>query len=129
MPVLAYASDDFVTANAQDSVADVRAALAEAGRSEAFLVDADGRFAGVWRIAGDVGTVPVRDAARPPAVRFDETTTVVDAMHLLCGFVGDAVPVVHSRTARLLGVVPEAAIIEAYLDTSRSLREEENAAL
>jgi len=129
MPVIDHASDDFVRATSGTPRSALDAALAAAGRGEAFVVDGDGRFVGVYRPAPGGGAGPVEAAAVAPAVRFDETTSVTDAMQLLLGFVGDAVPVVQSDTGRLLGVVPEAAVIEAYLDTSRTLREEENAAL
>ena len=46
----------------------------------------------------------------------------------LRGFVGDAAAVVSSVDGTLLGVAPESAIIEAYLDRVRSLRREENEA-
>jgi CIC family chloride channel protein len=71
----------------------------------------------------------VGDLLRPAPLAFDEETTVMEAMRRLEGFVGDAVPVLERGTGRLLGVVTEAAVLGAYLEVSRQLREEENAAL
>ena len=50
-------------------------------------------------------------------------------MEQLENFVGDAVPVVDPADNRLLGVVTEADIIQAYLKMVSRLRQEENATL
>ena len=71
--------------------------------------------------------VTVAASMKPPALIFNETTTLPEAMRGLEGFVGDVIPVVHSSSNKLLGVVKQAAIIKAYLDAVRSLRREENA--
>ena len=123
---------DFLRAEPTAPAVDVRRRLGGSEWSEAFVVDPDGRFEGMVRdkhlvtVASDA---QVRDVMRPPRLRFDEGTTVVAAMRAVRDYVGDAVPVVHSKDGRLVGVVTEAAIIQAYLDVSRHLREEENAAL
>jgi CIC family chloride channel protein len=48
-------------------------------------------------------------------------------MELLRGFLGEAVPLV-SKDRKLMGVVPEEAVIRAYLEIVHDLREEENEA-
>lgn len=68
----------------------------------------------------------VADVTRPATVIFDEETNVKQAMEKFIGFVGTAAPLVSSD-GRLLGVVTEADIFRAYLDTVQELRNEENA--
>ena len=68
----------------------------------------------------------VAEAMRPANIVFSEETNVQQAMEKFIGFVGIAAPLVASD-GRLLGVVTEADIFRAYLDTVEELRNEENA--
>ena len=45
------------------------------------------------------------------------------------GFVGELTPVVAAADGRLLGVVSESNVIDAYLETVNRLRREENESL
>jgi len=65
--------------------------------------------------------------ARTDDLVFDEATTIWEAMERIRDFVGEAVPLVD-RHGRLLGVVPEGAVIEGYMEAVHDLRREENAA-
>ncbi len=129
-PALNLATRDFVEARAEAPAAEIVARLAADPRwNEAFVVDDAARFVGVFRISPRAGSGTVGAAAVPASATLDETTSVAEAMRRLGDFVGDAVPVVHSRSGALLGVVPEAELIAAYLSVSNALKEEENAAL
>ena len=111
---------------------DLAAQLLSAGLAECTLLDAEGTYRGLVRLVdlvGQPGSSTVDEHARTDAVVFDERTTLSEAMERLRGFVGDAAAVVSSVDGRLLGVAPESAIIEAYLDRVRELRREENEAL
>ena len=126
---------DFPKADPGEPVREARRRLAGAGWRTAFAVDAQGRFLGVLRLVpgaagmrGDEAdaSAPVGDCVEAPPLRFDETTTVWEAV----GRMGDgAVPVVHSRTGALIGVVTQAALMQAYRDIVQELRREENAPL
>jgi len=63
-----------------------------------------------------------------PALEFDENTSLWLAMETMRDFIGDAIPVVHSQTRRYLGALPEATVINAYLDAIHDLRREEHEA-
>jgi len=128
-------SDDPVVCDS-DSVAHALRRLVAAGRSECVVLDAEGRYAGLFRARdaldagrGGRGGERVGELCVPADVVFDEHTSVAEAMQRLRGFVGEGAPVVSSRDGRLLGVAPESAIIEAYLDRVRELRREENEAV
>ncbi|PID61451.1 MAG: chloride ion channel [Gammaproteobacteria bacterium] len=60
---------------------------------------------------------------------FDQHTSLWQAMQGLESFVGDAVPLIDADTRKVLGVITERRIIEAYLQTMHGLRREEHHAL
>jgi CIC family chloride channel protein len=132
MPVARCLSADFVRVALDEPLADATRRLRASEWLVGFATDGDGAFRGLLRepdaMAAGAGA-RVGDLLRPAPLAFDEETTVMEAMRRLEGFVGDAVPVLERGTGRLLGVVTEAAVLGAYLEVSRQLREEENAAL
>jgi CIC family chloride channel protein len=121
MPVSTCLTGDIIVATQDMPVDEIHARLDSSPWSEAYLTDSDGRFTGVLS----------RSARTPhvPSLQFHDGTTVLEAMQALRGFIGDAIPVVDRDTGKLIGVVSEASVIEAYLDISQSLRREENAVL
>jgi len=121
MPVSTCLTGDIIVATQDIPVDEIHARLDSSPWSEAYLTDGDGRFTGVLS----------RSARKPhvPSLQFHDGTTVLEAMQALRGFIGDAIPVIHRDTGKLIGVVSEASVIEAYLDISQSLRREENAVL
>jgi len=125
-----YLSRAVTTANAHDTVGDVRQRLVEDHRSEAMVLTPEGKLLGVLRLQGMVNCAadtPVSDVAIRSFTLFDHDTTVWQSMDMLRGFLGEAVPLVD-RDGRLIGVVPEEAVIRAYLEIVHDLREEENEA-
>ena len=128
--IIDYVSRAVTTANAHDTVGDVRQRLVEDHRSEAMVLTPEGTLLGVLRLQGLVNCAidtPVSDVAIRSFTFFDYDTTVWQSMELLRGFLGEAVPLV-GRDGRLIGVVPEEAVIRAYLEIVHDLREEENEA-
>ena len=121
MPITTCLTQDMVRATQDDPVEDIQNRLAASPWSEAYVTDAKGRF---------VGVLPQgEDTPKPPSLQFHASTTVLEAMQALRGFIGDAIPVVDRDSGQLIGVVSEASVIEAYLDISQALRREENAVL
>ena len=91
---------------------------------------------------GPASDLPVSRIARPAEPLFTPKTSVWAAMERMGGFVGESIPVLEEdgggrregdggggggRNRRMLGVVFEAAIVKAYLDTMDDVRREENA--
>lgn len=125
-----YLSNDVTTASDRDTIGEVRQRLVEDHRSEAMVLNRNGTLLGVVRLQGIVNgraETPVMEAATRSFTRFDENTTVWQSMEMLRGFLGEAVPLVDGD-GRLKGVVPEEAVIRAYLEIVHGLREEENEA-
>lgn len=56
---------------------------------------------------------------------FNEDTSIWDAMEFMRGFIGEAIVVVDSASGLYLGAIPEAVVINAYLDAAQELRREE----
>jgi CIC family chloride channel protein len=56
---------------------------------------------------------------------FDQHTSIWEAMETMRGYIGEALAVVDSNTGHYLGVIPEAVVINAYLDAVQELRREE----
>lgn len=97
--------------------------------SEVFVLDQNQHISGVLdaRHGAIDPSTPASSVMKPVTLVFDETTTLVDAMRLLEGFVGDVIPVVDAKSNRFVGAVTETAVIKAYLKATHDLRREENA--
>lgn len=125
-----YRNEDYTAARTDEPVGWVRQRLATDGRAEAMVLGPDGRFHGMARLQDMINCADdatLNDVVNTAGIRFDETTSVWRSMELLEGFLGEAVPLINEH-GRLLGVVPEEAVIRAYLDIVNDLREEENEA-
>ncbi|MEM8572565.1 MAG: chloride channel protein [Pseudomonadota bacterium] len=124
-----FLSQDFATLSPDDDVQKIEALCQATRRSEVLLVDGEGRYHGHVRLQDTFGEARDRklhELADHSEIVFDETTSVWEAMSLLQGFVGDAVPLVNSDR-RLMGIIPESAVIRGYMESTRDLRREENA--
>jgi len=129
MPVLDLIRGDALTARPGEAPAEVAERLAAAGWGEAFVTGEDGRYLGTFTPVTAPGAASVGEAARTGGLTFDETTSLADALQLMRGFIGEAIPVVDKASGRFLGVVSEADVVAAWLDESERLRREENASL
>ncbi|MDE2789971.1 MAG: chloride channel protein [Paracoccaceae bacterium] len=111
--------------------------LLEARSHEGYVVDADGVYLGTVKLddlmttkeRNETGTgVTVACLAKPEALILTAGTTVWAAMAQMGDFVGESIPVLDDDGhGRMLGVVYEASIVKAYLDTMNDIRREENA--
>jgi CIC family chloride channel protein len=129
-PVAPYARRDAIRLAPDQTVAELLARLRAADRAEASLVDGQERYCGTVELqhaAVRDPSTPLSEIAEPDRIRFTPATSVWAAMQALPGFVGEAVPLVD-EAGRFLGVVPEEAVIRAYLDATNNLRREENEA-
>ena len=124
--------DDFLRFDPDDEIGVALARLSDSGRAEGLVADRDGRYVGVFRVQSGLDSDPagrVGNCADKMALAFDETTSVWQAMESLRDFLGEITPVVSSSDCRLLGVVSESSVIDAYLDTVNRLRREEHESL
>lgn len=131
-----YVQLDYCRIFSDMSLAEARAHLLSQGASEAYLQDAEGTYLGVLRVAdmlaldGESGRMsePASQHSYMREPLFYRDTSIWDALEGMQGFVGDTIPVCDTReNNRLVGVVSEADIVNAYLNLARGLRQEEHA--
>jgi CIC family chloride channel protein len=121
--------DDYPRFSSDDRIEDVLRQLGEGGRAEGLVVDRTGAYVGVVRAQACIAKQPsasVTDALDSTALEFDDTTSIWQAMEAFRQFRGELAPVVSASDRRLLGVVSESSVIDAYLETVNRLRREEN---
>lgn len=124
-----HMSDCLPVVSRQDSLAEADARITERQTASAVVVDDDRRYLGVLSQQQLIGQDPQsRVAAIEPQAppRFDENTSIWEAMQVMRAYMGEAIAVVDSADGRYLGAVPESAVISAYLDASEDLRREEH---
>ena len=110
------------------SLSELRESMAEKSTTSAVVVGADRQY---------LGQVSQRqlhdrhDSSRVSAIdleqghEFDENTSIWEAMETMREYIGEAIPLIDSTSGLYLGAVPEAVVINAYLDASHELRREE----
>ena len=137
-PIAGYVTRDHTVLTPEMSLAQARSRLLASHRHEGYVLDADGVYVGTAKLGaimtferdGAAGDVPVSRIARREQVIFTAKTSIWEAMEQMGDFVGESIPVLHDvDDERMLGVVFEASIVNAYLETTRSIREEESAAV
>jgi len=123
---------DCVTVDPGLPAGEAMAALGRSGRGEAYVVDTRGRYCGTLTLARleayRDGGAPAGELALDDRPVLGAETSVWQATHLTQEFVGEAVPVTEAGAgSRFLGVVYEATLMQAYLQTLEELRREEHA--
>ncbi len=132
-----YVTQDYTEFAPDVSLVEAESRLLQTKRHEGYVVDADGAYLGTVKlgdlIAGrqdggfDSGLTVAR-IAQPEPLFLTARTSVWQAMARMEDFVGESIPVLEDiDNRRLLGVVFEASIVKAYLDTQNDIRHEENA--
>lgn len=130
-----WVSDEYIRFTPDITCNMARRVIMAADVEEAQVVDHHGRYLGVIDLsrldaAIDAGEADDMIASRIvwPAVVIDTHMSIWQAFARVKDFNGHAVPVLGGgRSERLAGVVPEPALIRAYLETLGRLRDEENA--
>lgn len=128
-------SDDYTRGRTSDSLASIRDALIRDGRGEAYIVDDSGAYVGTLTlhrlialtVAGTPSDQPAGRYAEAESVILSRDMTIWTAMVETEEFVGESVPVLDG--GRLVGVLYASAIVAAYLDVLKDIRQEEHAAL
>lgn len=138
LSLMQYVSKDYSRVSADSTIQSVTDELMAKNRTEAYVVDADGRYIGTITSIDIIKrshtesfhTSKACDVARIEPLVFDTDTSIWQAMQQLDEFAGESIPVVDkTHHYRLAGVVYEAALVKAYLHTQMAVREEEHATL
>ena len=130
-----YISDDFCQINKQVTLAEARRMMIEADATEAYLLNDDCIHQGTISLVKLAALVDKgEDMSQSVVEHIDQDifvltqdTTIWEAMNDLENFVGESIAILESlETRKMLGVVHESTIIKAYLETTSTLRQEEN---
>jgi len=132
-----YVTRDYTALAPDTSLGEAKSRLLEARSHEGYVVDAGGFYLGTVKLeelvtreeSGALGPdTTVAALAKPEALILTVKTSIWAAMEQMGDFVGESIPVLEDGDGgRMLGVVYEASIVKAYLDTMNDIRREEHA--
>ena len=132
-----YVTRDYTALAPDTPLGEAKSRLVKSRSHEGYVVDAGGFYLGTVKLDelvtceedGSLGLdTTVAGLATPEALILTEKTSVWAAMEQMGDFVGESIPVLEEGgDGRMLGVVFEASIVKAYLDTVNDIRREENA--
>ncbi len=120
---------DFISIHKDEAVQSAVDRLQSANVPTGVVVERGGVYFGMVHLRACTDADPcssVESVTERDALVFDETMSIRWAMEWLTDFVGVFVPVVSESNGRVLGVVSEGIVIDAYLRDSERLRREEN---
>lgn len=131
-----YISQDFIRIRPEQTLAEIKAILIAEQQSEAYVLDSTQHYIGTLTLhhvlaleqQGITLSDPAHAHATPEHLILSADTSIWTAMEQLGEFVGESIPVVRdSEHNELIGVVFEATLVNAYLDTMYTIRREEHA--
>lgn len=123
------ATDSLPVVHEDISLSELRQRMAEKSTASAVVVDDDNRYLGLvlqHQLHDQHDNNSVSSIDIEQGTRFDENTSIWEAMETMRGYIGEALPLVDSGSGRYLGAIPEAVVINAYLDAGHELRREEH---
>ena len=127
--VVSLVSDSIPVLAHDAKVSEVRAKMLEHSTASAVVIDAEQKFLGLvyqqqLTAHDEHDSLAAIDFQLGEV--FNQNTSVWEAMQTMREYIGEAIPVIDSDSGRFLGMVPEAAVINAYLDAAQELRREEH---
>jgi len=124
-----YLVEDFLVLDVNTAISTAAQNMVNEGRAEATITDQDKNYLGMLRLQDAIAHEAdgsVDKVAQKNWPHFNESTSIWQAMGRLDRFVGEAIPVVSADDGKLLGMITEARLIEAYMEIVHDLRSEEN---
>ena len=124
MPINDLANENYSIIPSRTSVEKAAKLLSKNGHSEGYCLESDGALLGKVRLQDLVGaskkTSLVSIIDKNPILLLSDSS-VEKAREVASGFLGEAIPVVEKETQRMVGVISEADIFTAVLETQRSV--------
>ena len=122
-------SDDFVAHGTDTKPKDAIDMMVKAKASEGYCIGADKKFIGKFALpellpVSRQGSL-VKHLMTDPVV-LSHDASVLQAMEVASNFVGETIPVINHENGRLVGVVSEANIFDAYLATQSRVHDLEH---
>ena len=130
-----YISEEFCRLNTDTTLAQARKMMIGADATEAYLLAEDRTYVGAITLVTLAGLIDKgEDMSQNVSSHIDtkpftltQDTTIWDAMNSMENFIGESITVIDDQNSnKMIGIVYESAIIKAYLETTSTLREEEN---
>ena len=130
-----YISNDFCRIDAHVTLNGARRMMIQADATEAFYLDENSVHKGTISLVKLAALIDQGvDMNQRIGAHLDQesfcltkSTTIWEAMNELQNFVGESIPVLKDTQSKImLGIVHESTIIKAYLETTSTLRKEEN---
>jgi CIC family chloride channel protein len=124
----AYMSQDYLKLDAQTARDEIVNRMTKQQLSEAVVVDQQAQYLGIIRLRdvfqqSDTATADEMIVADWPCFKTD--TSIWQACRSLGSFVGHMLPITDQQ-GKIKGIITEANLIKAYLETVHQLRREEN---
>ena len=132
-----YVTQSYLKLGRETSLAEAKSKLLRSESHEAYVCDTDDGYVGSVTLnqlvrAEEQGLAmdgAVSDLAQPEGLVLMGNTSIWETMQQLADFVGESIPVVEDEhNPRLLGVVFEATIVKAYMETMDEIRRQEHTA-
>ena len=126
--VLEHSTEALPVLSEDASLGELRAGMTAKSTASAVVVDHEHRYLGQvfqhqlhdLEDGIKIGSIELQQTAI-----FTEHTSIWEAMQTMRGYIGEAIALVDSANGRYLGAIPEAVVIDAYLDAAQELRREE----
>ncbi len=113
-------SQDYLVIGQKDKISAVIKKMAKHNNSEAYCLGANYDFVGKIRlseIAGAVKSKSVGDYLDKSPTSIKSDASIMQAIEVASDFVGESIPVISRKDGKLVGVVTEADIFQAYMST------------
>ena len=114
-----FASDDFIALSGDDIVANATLTMSEKNKNEIIVLDKAGKFIGkieLHALINKDGSEKIKNFADKNCVTIKSDASLQQAMEAAANFVGEAIPIIDRQTNRVVSVITEGAIFEAYLN-------------
>ena len=114
-----FASNDFIALSGDDIVANATLTMSEKNKNEIIVLDKAGKFIGkieLHALINKDGSEKIKKFADKNCVTIKSDASLQQAMEAAANFVGEAIPIIDRQTNRVVSVITEGAIFEAYLN-------------
>ena len=114
-----FASDDFIALSGDDIVANATLTMSEKNKNEIIVLDKAGKFIGKIELHALINkdvSDKIKKFADKNCVTIKSDASLQQAMEAAANFVGEAIPIIDRQTNRVVSVITEGAIFEAYLN-------------
>ena len=122
--IVHLASNDFIHFSKDTSIKSAINQMAEAQVSEAYITSNNNNFLGKVSLHGLLNsedTLSVTSSLIENPIQIKHDASLQQGIEIASEFVGESIPVINFKTGKLLGVLSEADLFQAYLATQNKI--------